>query len=874
MYSVKKKKPKDHFIQNTYVAIEDYLRDSDQKDNNINNYLIYSSNKQINYRPTNIKLVSMIPILENGIFIDTIKQYIQSENLHINNSNIFDEVERSQNGHQIIIEKYQKNENEKDDISQNMEKFEILEDGSICKKNTTGMISPSIGEKYLEIKNSNCEDTNKDIDTDILVNSKLLISNNIKSLEIENKKEDDFNEQSKKNNNIFENKEDNWNNYTKDKNSTNLIDNSKNNDDNNFPYFSTSKKNQFIQKNMKQNLYNRENNLNKINRKKINTNIVKKRLIKTEVKNSKNYNIFNDSANKKTYENKNKCFIKEIAINNNINNNELNYKRILFRDNFIENDDIINQWKYLSNKYIKNYNKKLLSTNIQIITQNLKIEKILEEKNKSKKNFNKNDNFIEGQENYFDLIKEEYNNMYIQDNIAQSININEYNNKNDSESEFIFKPTDISYILKPPIINFNNTYENVFEEIDILSEQNIKNTNNKIKKYQCDIESINEEMNESSEEQESNEEKVKEINIATKIYYNKNEKRKEISKIHPPLIDKFRIDFDIRKISQLFKNIEMSFKKLKEVEINEIVLLSHSNTEIPKMKEFINEEDNISKETETEISDEEIIIDKNGKIIDNNDNLLIHKFLTYEIEKNEKENKIKLVFIKNNLSNKIKTKRYLINIKSYKKIIKMIFYKKRKPISKNSYESLIEIMIKNFYIFKKEIILKKDNKKYTQQEREKMNNLMIKVNNKIKEFEETIKELKYLYIYGLIKKPLIKDKYEKKKFLKSLNISKKRNKIKILYKELINILNNKINNGENSANFYQYMIDILKKYEKINDEDINIEKMNKIIEYNNKKNKIKNNNNKQKILFILIPLMYIINYFANNFNLYEYNEIN
>ena len=516
----------------------------------------------------------------------------------------------------------------------------------------------------------------------------------------------------------------------------------------------------------------------------------------------------------------------------------------------------------------------MLSTNIQIITQNLKIEKILEEKNKSKKNFIKNDNFIEGQENYFDLIKEEYNNMYIQDNIAQSININEYNNKNDSESEFIFKPTDISYILKPPIINFNNTYENVFEEIDILSEQNIKNTNNKIKKYQCDIESINEEMNESSEEQESNEEKVKEINIATKIYYNKNEKRKEISKIHPPLIDKFRIDFDIRKISQLFKNIEMSFKKLKEVEINEIVLLSHSNTEIPKMKEFINEEDNISKETETEISDEEIIIDKNGKIIDNNNNLLIHKFLTYEIEKNEKENKIKLVFIKNNLSNKIKTKRYLINIKSYKKIIKMIFYKKRKPISKNSYESLIEIMIKNFYIFKKEIILKKDNKKYTQQEREKMNNLMIKVNNKIKEFEETIKELKYLYIYGLIKKPLIKDKYEKKKFLKSLNISKKRNKIKILYKELINILNNKINNGENSANFYQFMIDILKKYEKINDEDINIEKMNKIIEYNNKKNKIKNNNNKQKILFILIPLMYIINYFANNFNLYEYNEIN
>ena len=152
MYSVKKKQSKDRIIQDACGAIEDYLRDSEQKDNNTNNYLIYSSNKQSNYNPTNIILISMIPKLENGIFIDTIKQYIQSENIHIYNSNIFDEVERNQNGHQIIIEKYQKNENEKDDISQNMEKFEILEDGSICQKNTTGMISPSIGEKYLEIK--------------------------------------------------------------------------------------------------------------------------------------------------------------------------------------------------------------------------------------------------------------------------------------------------------------------------------------------------------------------------------------------------------------------------------------------------------------------------------------------------------------------------------------------------------------------------------------------------------------------------------------------------------------------------------------------------------------------------------------------------
>ena len=871
MYSVKKKKPKDSFMQNTYGAFEDYLRDSEQKDNN-NNYLIYSSNKKINYKPTNIKIISFIPKLEDGNFTETIKKFIQSENFHINyinNSNILDDVERSQNGHQIIIEKFQKNENDKDEISQNMEKIEILEDGSICKKNTTGMISsPSVGEKCVEIKNSNFEDTNKEMDTDILINSKLLITNNIKSLETENEGS---------NNNIFKNKD--FNN-----NSTSLInksikDNIKDNEVNNFPYFSTSKKNQLMKESSETNFSKGENNLNKINKKKINTNIIKKRLIKTEIKNSKNLfrnnNIFDsDYSIKKTLENKNNCFIKEIEINNNYN--ELNYKRILFGDNFKEDDDIINQWKYLSNKYIKIYNKKLLSTNIQIITQNLKIQKILQEKNKSKDNIIS----VKNEENYFDSIKEEFNNIYFQDNIAQSINIIENYNRNDSDSDFISKQTDISYILKPPINNYNNTYENTFEEIDILSEQNLKNQNDKIKKYQCDIESIDEEMNESYEEQEYKEEKnQKEINIPIKIY--SNEKIKNISKINHPLIDKNRIEFEINKISQQFNNIERAFKKQTENEIKDIESLSYSNTSVidsnikcPKRKDYLDENNqdiSISRETETEMSDEEIIIDNKGKIVNNNNNSLIYKFLTYIIEKNEKENKIKIVF--NNISdNKIKGKRYSINIKSYKKIMKMMFYKKRKPITKNSYESLIEIMIKNFEIYKKEILLKKSKKIYNEQEKEKMKNNIIKINNKIKELEETVKELKYLYIYGIIKKNLIKDKNEKRRFIKSLNISQKRNKIKELYKEILNILNNKIGDEEKISNYYKNLIDILKKHQKIDDEDINKEKNNKIIKYNDQTNKFKKNN-KEKILFILLPLMYIINYFANSYNSYEYNEI-
>ena len=100
-------------------------------------------------------------------------------------------------------------------------------------------------------------------------------------------------------------------------------------------YFSTSKKNKI---NSKRNSYINSN------QKKINTNVRKKRLIRNQYN-----NIFN--LKEKDINKKERNFIKEIKINN---ENELNYKRMLFGDNYNENDDDINnQWKYLSNKYKK-----------------------------------------------------------------------------------------------------------------------------------------------------------------------------------------------------------------------------------------------------------------------------------------------------------------------------------------------------------------------------------------------------------------------------------------------------------------------------------------------------------------------------------------
>ena len=657
--------------------------------------------------------------------------------------------------------------------------------------------------------------------------------------------------------------------------------------------FQQQKKNKI---NSNNNLFNSDKPINNIREnKKISTSVRKKKLIMQNKNKYNNNNIFDIESGKEKKEKRNNYFIKEIKINNNNNNNsELNYKRMLFGDNFIEDDDIINQWKYLCNKYIKKYNKQLLSTNIQIITQNLKIKKILEEKNKHKNSLKNNNNIfnynnIKSEDNYFDSIKEEYNNI-VQDNIAQKINIIEYNNnnKNESDSEFIYKPTNISNILNPPIANYNYSYENIFEEIDIISEEKIKNSKNesynKIKKYQGDIESINEEINESYEEQEINDDK-------------KQNKKTFNIKINTPVGDKIKINnLDINKIISNFNKIDIVYEKYtKKKNENKKNYLSYSpianfsrNIKFPNVNgrnisnPLDSEDISISKETETEISEEEIITDENGKII-NNSNSFLNNFLIYKIDKKDK-NTIKLVFCENNPDNINNNKRYSIPIKSYKKILKMIFYKKRKAINKNSYESLLFIILNNFYIFKREYSLKQNKKNYNQQEKEKLNNNCSKINMKINELEEKIKNMKSYYIFGLIKKQIIKDKKEKKRFIKNLKIGEKRNDVKRIYKEIIDILNNKINNREINVNFYQKMIEVIKKYGKITNEDIiegklkynninNIDEFDKIneIQKNNIDNKI--NNNKQKIFVLLLPMVFILNYFTNNFKVYEYNDL-
>ena len=926
MYSVKKRQPKDRIEQDTCGAVEDYLKDSEQKDNYRNNddYSSLSLYQKNEYKITLIKNIKIPPILEDDNFISTINSYIKSENnFYKNNENIFIDKDMRQKEFKSFIEKGQINENNKGkDISQITEKVEILEDGSICIKNTTGIASPSLGEKFAEIKNSN-------IEQEIFTNSKLLVSNNIKSLEEnEDKEYMTINEHNlnRKNNNILEFEEID-NNSSKINTTLPEICKEDNKIIENYyfhgVYFSTSKKNKIKSKN-NINTYEQNNSNNK-NKKKINTNIRKKKLITKH----KNYNFFNNLFESRIDENNkeiilkvkdNNNFIREIEMFNNNNNNELNYKRTLFGDNFNEeyDEDIINQWKYLCNKYIKNYNKKLLKNNIKVIIQNLKIQKIIDEKNKSKKKNqnNNNNNIIKFKDNYLDdinkqklSIKEEYNsninsnieNLVIQDNAAQSI---EYINKNDSDFEFIFKPTNILDILNPPIINYDYSYENIFNEIDNLSEEKIKNikneSNNKIKKYQGDIESINEEMNESYEEQESidfkkhkKEKKIKSTSLNNKNIENKSNKNNNIKKIeiNLPIIDKKKFSFEINKINSDFNLIEKLYNNKYEkdnkkksvdsfcnspfsIKSNKIILPNKKENRNRESKNILNliEMDNISNEIKAEMSDDdenEIIKDKeeNTKII--NRNKLINKFLYYKIEKNKDYNKNKIILLFNYHNNN-KIPKYSINLNSFKKIIRMALHKKRNKICKSYYESLINIIINNFSIFKRDYLFKYNNKINNinnQQNKEKNNVYIIEINNKIIELEERIKELKYLYIYGIIKKHSIKNKIEKKILIKKLNLLNKRKKVKIIYKELINILNNKINDKEINLNYYQKIIDILKKYKTISEEEIKeyaIKNNSDIIFKNNIQNKNINILNKKKIFIYLLPIFFIINYFAKN----------
>ena len=145
------------------------------------------------------------------------------------------------------------------------------------------------------------------------------------------------------------------------------------------------------------------------------------------------------------------------------------------------------------------------------------------------------------------------------------------------------------------------------------------------------------------------------------------------------------------------------------------------------------------------------------------------------------------------------------------------------------------------------------------------------------DFEEKIKNLKDCYINTLIKRQLEKDPNKRRAIILEANLPKKRNEVKKVYKNMSNIIDNKLDN-ENKKYYYIEILKILGKYDGIADteikDDMKIYKINlkkqknkqenkndKIIKEKNVKQNKKGSYNIVNVAIFLIPLIYA-GYFA------------
>ena len=186
--------------------------------------------------------------------------------------------------------------------------------------------------------------------------------------------------------------------------------------------------------------------------------------------------------------------------------------------------------------------------------------------------------------------------------------------------------------------------------------------------------------------------------------------------------------------------------------------------------------------------------------------------------------------------------KYNINYNSYKKIVKMAYGNKGKiknELNKEEYDDTINqwIYLVNKYIKCYEITLK------------------------IFDLERNIKELKNTYIYGLYNIQFIKNEKDKYNFIRNLNLTIKKDELEKIYKTIINVLYNEINDPDINLNYHDKIIKLIKNYEKIDENEIN-----------NVKNTLKQIKDYKTIIngfIIFLPFIFILNYFISNLKKYN-----
>ena len=153
-----------------------------------------------------------------------------------------------------------------------------------------------------------------------------------------------------------------------------------------------------------------------------------------------------------------------------------------------------------------------------------------------------------------------------------------------------------------------------------------------------------------------------------------------------------------------------------------------------------------------------------------------------------------------------------VNLQEYKIIFidkkdnNILLENKKLFISQNSYEELIQEYISKTKDIKDKLIniSNKDNK---------YNNLINKdkilfdktkkdIDNKIFSFENELKLLKNYYLCLLVKKHFLKNKSEKLKLIKDMNVKEKRDMFKISYLNVINFIQEKFKFDYNNLEIY------------------------------------------------------------------------
>ena len=235
---------------------------------------------------------------------------------------------------------------------------------------------------------------------------------------------------------------------------------------------------------------------------------------------------------------------------------------------------------------------------------------------------------------------------------------------------------------------------------------------------------------------------------------------------------------------------------------------------------------------------------------------------------NEKENKIIFIDKKDN---------------------NILLENKKLFISQNSYEELIQEYISKTKDIKGKLInISNKDKKY--------NNLINKdkllvdknqkdIDNKISSFENELKLLKNYYLCLLVKKHFLKNKSEKLKLIKDMNVKEKRDMFKISYLNAINFIQEKFKFDNSKLEIYiNKIINIIEKYKNITKYEIKYTKKiykeeNELSPYTldikestNIKSKnifqklFKDDINTKKIIIstsIILPIFCVINFFMS-----------